>query len=137
MTAKRPHGGLTVNRPAPLLGLGDLKLALELLKARRAEFAQHDELTEECYRKGYSVSHCIHGTSLWTDYDPMCGPCEDGYGYWDYQLHAEDVLGLVRSARRECVKRQRMVADLMVMGAPVTGEMVTWASAPIERLRNA
>ncbi len=23
--------------------------------------------------------HCEHGTNLWTDYDNICGPCEDGW----------------------------------------------------------
>jgi hypothetical protein len=27
---------------------------------------------------GYRFPHCIHGTSLWTDYDNICGGCEDG-----------------------------------------------------------
>jgi hypothetical protein len=27
--------------------------------------------------KGYRFPHCIHGMSLWTDYDNICGGCED------------------------------------------------------------
>lgn len=27
--------------------------------------------------KGYRFPHCIHGTSLWTDYDNICGGCEE------------------------------------------------------------
>jgi hypothetical protein len=29
--------------------------------------------------KGYTFPHCIHGASRWTDYDNICGGCEDGY----------------------------------------------------------
>lgn len=29
--------------------------------------------------RGYRFPHCPHGMSLWTDYDNICGPCEDGY----------------------------------------------------------
>ena len=28
--------------------------------------------------RGYTFPTCIHGTSRWTDYDNICGPCEDG-----------------------------------------------------------
>src|SRR4051812_25868549 len=34
--------------------------------------------------KGYSFPYCEHGSSLWTDYDNICGGCEDGYSV--YQL---------------------------------------------------
>lgn len=34
--------------------------------------------------KGYSYPYCPHGSSMWTDYDNICGPCEDGYSV--YQL---------------------------------------------------
>lgn len=27
---------------------------------------------------GYGPARCFHGTNLWTEYDPICGPCEDG-----------------------------------------------------------
>lgn len=27
--------------------------------------------------RGYSYPACIHGSSLWTDYDNICGGCED------------------------------------------------------------
>lgn len=30
--------------------------------------------------RGYTFPHCIHGASRWTDYDNICGGCEDGYG---------------------------------------------------------
>jgi hypothetical protein len=28
--------------------------------------------------KGYSFPYCPHGSSNWTDYDNICGGCEDG-----------------------------------------------------------
>lgn len=44
-----------------------------------------DEETGEVYRynaggQGHTFPHCIHGASRWTDYDNICGGCEDGYG---------------------------------------------------------
>jgi len=34
--------------------------------------------------RGWTYPECIHGTSRWTDYDNICGGCEDGYSI--YQL---------------------------------------------------
>lgn len=40
----------------------------------------------EWHEQGYRPHYCEHGLDLWTDYDPICGPCEDGYtssrGIW-------------------------------------------------------
>lgn len=33
--------------------------------------------------KGYTFPYCEHGSSLWTDYDNICGGCEDGYSIHD------------------------------------------------------
>lgn len=32
---------------------------------------------EDAAKEGYRPHHCFHGTNLWTDYDNICGPCED------------------------------------------------------------
>lgn len=48
---------------------------------RRAQYnAEVNEwYTEgEGYTKGYSFPRCIHGRSLWVDYDIACWMCEDG-----------------------------------------------------------
>jgi hypothetical protein len=42
--------------------------------------------------RGYTFPHCIHGSSRWTDYDNICGGCEDGYGA------AEMAIGEARTA---------------------------------------
>lgn len=36
--------------------------------------------------KGYTFPYCPHGKSLWTDYDNICGPCEDGYSVYQLAL---------------------------------------------------
>lgn len=39
-----------------------------------------DRKSEEDYhaRNGHRTRYCIHGTDQWTDYDNICGGCEDG-----------------------------------------------------------
>lgn len=47
---------------------------------------QHDNYLatcEEWRREGYRPQFCEHGTSLWTDYDPICEWCENGVTFVD------------------------------------------------------
>lgn len=42
---------------------------------------RHLSYLEECAqdrREGHIPHYCEHGTNRWTDYDNICGPCEDG-----------------------------------------------------------
>jgi hypothetical protein len=34
-------------------------------------------------REGHRPHYCIHGTNQWTDYDNICGGCEDSLTVWD------------------------------------------------------
>ncbi|QOI67628.1 hypothetical protein SEA_BEUFFERT_261 [Streptomyces phage Beuffert] len=82
--------------------------ALKILRALKKREAEYRAEREEWYRagdgrprkmyqgpdddrpynyggKGYAFPYaCVHGSSAWTDYDNICGPCEDGYSV--YQL---------------------------------------------------
>lgn len=46
------------------------------------EFHENQEgYLEECKEyadSGHRHPYCFHGTSMWVDYDPMCGGCEEG-----------------------------------------------------------
>lgn len=33
--------------------------------------------------EGHRPHYCIHGTNQWTDYDNICGGCEDSLTVWD------------------------------------------------------
>lgn len=50
-----------------------------------------DAYMHECREErqhGYRPQYCYHGTKLWTDYDPICGPCEAGE--YDPRHHKDD-----------------------------------------------
>lgn len=79
-------------------------IALSEIKRFRKMFEEHDEARIEYAKQGYRNHYCVHGTNLWTDYDNICGPCEDGYGYWDYQNFAELAIQNARSAVRHAEK---------------------------------
>lgn len=45
-----------------------------IARARREWEAE----AQECARQGFRPMTCEHGTYMWTDWDPMCGACEEG-----------------------------------------------------------
>lgn len=53
----------------------DRKQAREALKKDAYEYLRE---VEDAAEEGFRIHYCFHGTNLWTDYDPICGPCEDG-----------------------------------------------------------
>lgn len=76
----------------------DRKTAHDQIEARIKEYARE---IEDCHEQGYGVHYCFHGTNLWTDYDPICGYCEDGafdprrhhIGSPEYRALVEEVAG--------------------------------------------
>jgi len=41
-------------------------------------FEAHADAEKADRAAGYRSHYCVHGTNNWTDYDNICGPCEDG-----------------------------------------------------------
>ena len=40
--------------------------------------ADYEEDCERDRKEGHRPHYCEHGMNLWTDYDPICGYCEEG-----------------------------------------------------------
>lgn len=55
-----------------------LKLAHAIERKLWANYLEYLEACEEDHKRGYRAHYCEHGTNNWTDYDNICGPCEDG-----------------------------------------------------------
>lgn len=61
------------------------RLAMQIERKLWNQWTDHLQDIEEWYatgdgkHKGYTYPACEHGTSRWTDYDNICGPCEDGF----------------------------------------------------------
>lgn len=67
---------------ASRLSREDLKtFALPALAQLKAQAEEWEELAADDKRHGYRPRRCWHGTSQWSDYDVICGPCED-FGYY-------------------------------------------------------
>jgi hypothetical protein len=54
------------------------RFALAAVKRFRRYHADYLAECESDRRQGYRPHYCEHGTNQWTDYDNICGPCEDG-----------------------------------------------------------
>lgn len=54
------------------------------LRALYYNYRAHKQYERECaeyYEQGYRPQYCFHGTSLWVDYDPICGECEQSFTF--------------------------------------------------------
>lgn len=55
----------------------------------RVEFTESGEPYQwNAGGRGYAFPACIHGASRWTDYDNICGPCEDSLTMHQEALYA-------------------------------------------------
>lgn len=58
--------------------------ALRIIKKSKvdlaARWASYERDCDQDRKEGHRPHHCFHGMNLWTDYDNICGACEDGYG---------------------------------------------------------
>ncbi|QQV92594.1 hypothetical protein SEA_MEGANTHEEKILLA_258 [Streptomyces phage MeganTheeKilla] len=78
--------------------------------------------------KGYAFPYCPHGKSLWTDYDNICGGCEDGYSVYQLALWSA----------QEKVSEYNKRADWL-LSAPdafrrsdMYRDLIDWVVAPIQ-----
>lgn len=128
------------------------KVALKILRDLKAREAEYQAEREEWYRtgdgrrpryyqgpdddrpynyggKGYSFpSACVHGSDAWTDYDNICGPCEDGYSI--YQLAIWEASGRVAKTRERI--DWLVSAPDSLRHTEMHGQLLDWAMEPIK-----
>lgn len=125
------------------------QLALHYLRQRRRTFEAYQESVDDWYRngdgrptthggRGYRYPECIHGASLWTDYDIPCGACENGEGYWDYLRELADCKYAAQRAFDEFQRRMTLIVQVTTElhngGAPFVikyAETDEWLIEPI------
>jgi hypothetical protein len=77
---------------------------------------------------GYRYPHCPHGMSLWTDYDNICGYCED-----PISVYAEALI----YAHRDYAKTRERMDWLMPMYSKLPEDLksglMEWATEPMVR----
>lgn len=111
-------------------------LALKKLNATRRMYQGYDEDVRQWYRsgegrEGYRYPYCIHGTSLTTDYDNICGGCEDGYTYFDYERDAAEAIGYAKNCFDEYYRRMTIHLQLVQARYPDPFPVWVWAKESI------
>lgn len=109
------------------------ELALVILAAKRRAYEEYDEAVTAHYRdpemRKYRFPNCIHGTSNWTDYDNICGACEEGYGYFDYLRDLGDSLAEAKTRWAKYWEAQHHYIWMISNGydAEKAGQFSQWA----------
>ena len=94
--------------------------SLELVRRMRRAQVEWLEAADAYAKEGYRPQFCIHGTNQWTDYDNICGGCEEGAftAYtrgMDLYRYARDVAeGAMWSERARWKKREQRLAEIAV-----------------------
>lgn len=95
-----------------------LSLAAKISRMLERDYAEYLESCESYRRDGYRPRTCEHGTNMWTDYDNICGPCEDGISMRDGMTRREFALD---SAKRRMEKVQAITKAASDLRALVPG----------------
>ena len=127
------------------------KIALQRLRALKAHEAEYRADREEWYRsgdgrrpnwrtdpetgrshnyggKGYSYPYCPHGMSLWTDYDNICGGCEDGYSVYQLALWSAQEMVSEYNERSDWL----LNAPSALRHSDMYRDLIDWVLAPLK-----
>lgn len=89
------------------------------------------EACESYRRDGFRPHYCEHGTNNWTDYDNICGGCEDGRTMGDPMQRMEYALD---SAKRREAQVKAVCEAAMALSKLVPNIDLKPAWAEVERL---
>lgn len=81
-----------------------LKLAAALAASYLEGYQEWVEACEQDRRDGYRPSSCEHGMNLHVDYDPICGPCEDGITMSDGVFRRQHALDVAKRRNEQMLK---------------------------------
>lgn len=99
------------------LNRAELALAVKINARYKAEYAEYLAECEQHRAEGHRPKFCEHGTSLWTDYDNICGPCEDGISMGDARFRMGYAIDQARykwESARKIAESVRALSDLGV-----------------------
>jgi hypothetical protein len=111
-----------------------LKLAVKIFAFYGKQWEAYDAECAEYAAQGYRPYTCFHGTQLWSDYDVICGACEDGLGWFDPMLYRQMAISEAKAAYADFEERLDIYTKASVKHAPMDyGQMISWVSAPLTK----
>ena len=93
-----------------------LSLASRLNASYLRDYNEYLDACDEWRKEGYRPHYCEHGTNQWTDYDNICGPCEDGHSMGDPLFRMRYALDMAIDRDERCralVQAASTLRDLM------------------------
>lgn len=88
----------------------------------------YDAECETDRKEGHRPHYCIHGMNLWVDYDPICGPCEDGYSRYEGRVLYELALQFAHLDHEQMTQRVLLVTPLAGrVPAEIWESLTNWA----------
>jgi hypothetical protein len=97
-----------------------LRMALRLSRRYEREYQEYLEEVEAAHREGFRAQYCEHGTYQWVDWDPICGPCEDGWSMANGTDRRRRALDEARSRVEQVDKMGRVLTEAVdVLGRDV------------------
>lgn len=95
-----------------------LKMAAKLARRYWVDYQEYLEEVESDYRKGYRAQYCEHGMNQWVDWDPICGPCEDGWSMANGVHRRRRAIDEARSRIERVAEMRRVLGEAVaVLGA--------------------
>lgn len=112
-----------------------LKLAAKIMKRMRRQWEMYEEDCADAAKQGFRPHYCFHGTNQWTDYDNICGWCEEYGNSWDYELALRQALDEAKAALEAKQKRVDLLISCQIQKMPVGdwGNLMTWAHEPLAK----
>lgn len=93
-----------------------LSLAAKISRSLERDYAEYVEACESYRADGYRAHYCEHGTNQWTDYDNICGGCEDGMTMSDGVQRREYALDSAKRRDEKCKAVVKAACDLRDLG---------------------
>lgn len=92
-----------------------LKLAAKIGRRLESDYAEFVADCESYRADGYRPHYCEHNTNLWTDYDNICGGCEDGVTMSDGVQRRTEA---IRQAKAILAEQTELFAALETLARP-------------------
>jgi hypothetical protein len=91
------------------------ELALKIIEQYIDQWELYLADCEADRRRGHRVHFCEHGVNLQTDYDPICGSCEEGYSIGDPFYRRQLALSEAKSRIARADKISMLMFDLKLL----------------------